>query len=163
MKLLPGKTFFYIDEMINSIKDGLNGTDGKRPLFELFAGVAHTGCGGGGIDRRNIWKYGTKFQYFQLEDLFGGPPFITGVKEFTEHDYLETTEFLRATKADDKCYCLCEVVRDGQSELGWSLYIHEIQPVSWETMRSAHASMGRMTDDGVVERQTKMCVGEDFW
>ncbi|OTA05002.1 hypothetical protein A9Z42_0056030 [Trichoderma parareesei] len=82
---------------------------------------------------------------------------------FAGSDYSESTTFLTATKADDKCYCLCEVVQDGQAELGWSLFIHEIQPVSWETMRCAHTSMGKLTDEGVVERQTKMCVDEDFW
>ncbi|KAH0494887.1 hypothetical protein TgHK011_008467 [Trichoderma gracile] len=158
MKLIPGKTFFYIDEMINSIKEQVGVGWGQREhgVFELFAGIAHTGCGDG-----RGWH--TRYQSFQLEDLFGGPPYITGFKAFTYYDYDESTEFLRATKTDDKCYCLCEVVQDFRSELGWSLYIHEIQPVSWETMRCAHASMGRMTDDGVVERQTKMCVGEDFW
>lgn len=156
MKLLPGKTFFYIDEMINSIKNEVKEADGRPLVFELFAAVAHAGWSRGGNGE-------PKFQYFQLEDLFGGPPFITGLKAFTSDDYEESAEFLKATKADDKCYCLCEVIQDGQSELGWSLVIHEIQPVTWETMRSAHASMGKMTDDGVVEKQTKMCVGEDFW
>ncbi|KAL7812889.1 hypothetical protein V8C44DRAFT_328312 [Trichoderma aethiopicum] len=156
MKLLPGKTFFYIDEMINSIKNEVKEADGRPLVFELFAAVAHAGWSRGS-------NLGQKFQYFQLEDLFGGPPFITGLKAFTFDDYEESAEFLKATKADDKCYCLCEVIQDGQSELGWSLVIHEIQPVTWETMRSAHASMGKMTDDGVIEKQTKMCVGEDFW
>ncbi|TFA99640.1 hypothetical protein CCMA1212_008379 [Trichoderma ghanense] len=156
MKLLPGKTFFYIDEMINSIKNEVKGADGEPLVFELFAAVAHAGCSG-----HDNW--GPKFQFFQLEDLFGGPPYITGLKAFTYHDYYESSEILRATKADDKCYCLCEVVRDGQSELGWSLLIHELQPVSWETMLSANANMGKMTDDGVVERQTKLSVSEEFW
>lgn len=156
MKLLPGKTFFYIDEMVNSIQQRVNGTDKEPLLFELFAGVAHTGYGGSG-------EWGQKFQYFQLEDLFGGPPYITGVKMFTHGEYHETRDFLKATKADDNCYCLCEVMQDGESELGWSLVIHEIQPVSWETMRCAHASIGKTTGEGVVERQTTMCMGEDFW
>ncbi|KAL6874925.1 hypothetical protein J3F83DRAFT_729185 [Trichoderma novae-zelandiae] len=154
MKLLPGRTFFYIDEMINSIKGGVNWVNGESLVFELFAAVARSGCG----------DNDGRFQYFQLEDLFGGPPFITGMMEFTEEDYhMYSSRFLRATKADDKCYCRCKVVKDEQSEHGWSLYIYDIQPVSWETMQSAHANMGKMTDDGVVERQTKMCVGEEFW
>lgn len=134
MGLFPDKTFFHINEMINAKKCKFFGLDAT---FELFARVVHTGCG--------VSPPGS-FQCFKLEDLFSGQPYMSGIMMFKKKEspiYCESSPFLAATKTEDKCYCLCEVIEDDRSELGWSLYIHDIQPVTWETIRSVHANMGK--------------------
>ncbi|KAL6827790.1 hypothetical protein V8C40DRAFT_205549 [Trichoderma camerunense] len=133
MGLIPAKTFFHISDMINAKKRSSYGTK----LVELFARVVHTGCGG--FDRKS-------FQCFRLEDLFGGKPYISGIMMFKDTEspiYCESSPFLAATKTEDKCYCLCDIVEDDNAMLRWSLYIYDIQPVSWETIRSVQANLGK--------------------
>ncbi|KAL7960089.1 hypothetical protein V8C34DRAFT_77255 [Trichoderma compactum] len=133
MRLVPGNTFFHLGEMMTTRENGSYGSD----LFELFARVVHTGCGGFGCK---------SFQCFRLEDLFGGQPYISGIMMFKDTEspiYCESSPFLAATKTEDKCYCRCRVVEDKKATLGWSLYIYDIQPVSWETIRSVHADLGK--------------------
>ncbi|EHK23932.1 uncharacterized protein TRIVIDRAFT_221180 [Trichoderma virens Gv29-8] len=131
MNLFPDKTFFRISEMINARKNMYFGS--RKSVFELFARVVHTGCGG--------FNFQT-FQSFKLGDLYGATPNIGGIMMFKGKEspiYCESSPFLAATKTDDKCYCLCEVVEDGMAALGWSLYIYDIQPVTWEIIQSADA------------------------
>ncbi|KAL6696771.1 hypothetical protein J3F84DRAFT_307784 [Trichoderma pleuroticola] len=133
MRLVPGETFFHISEVINAKNRRSYGSS----LIELFARVVHTGCGG--------FNY-KSFQCFKLEDLFGGKPHISGIMMFKDKEspiYCESSPFLAATKTEDKCYCLCEMVEDDKAALGWSLYIYDIQPVSWETIRTVHADLGK--------------------
>ncbi|KAL7951901.1 hypothetical protein V8C42DRAFT_305564 [Trichoderma barbatum] len=133
MSLLPNKTFFHINELMNARKRSRIGGD---DVVELFARVVYTGCG----------HSFPSFQRFELEDLCGGRPPIRGVMMFKDEEspiYCESSPFLAAENTDDKCYCLCQVEEDRGSSLGWSLYIYDIQPVSWETIRSAHANMGK--------------------
>lgn len=134
MRLVPGQTFFHISEMVNANK---RRSFCSGSAFELFARVVHTGCGG--------FNY-KSFQCFKLEDLFGGKPHISGIMMFKDKEspiYCESSPFLAATKTEDKCYCLCEVVEDEAASLRWSLIIHDIQPVTWETIRSVHAGLGK--------------------
>ncbi|KAL7788742.1 hypothetical protein V8C43DRAFT_105930 [Trichoderma afarasin] len=134
MEFIPSQTFFHISEMIHAKNRRYFGS---QYVFELFARVVHTGCGG--FD----WK---SFQCFKLEDLFGGKPHINGIMMFKDKEspiYCESSPFLAATKTEDKCYCRCSVVEDERAALGWSLYIYDIQPVSWETIRSVHANLGK--------------------
>ncbi|KAL5091395.1 hypothetical protein Trisim1_003003 [Trichoderma cf. simile WF8] len=133
IRLDPRNTFFHIREMINARH---RISYGSKEVV-LFARVVHTGCGG---------FYHKSFQCFKLEDLFGGKPHISGIMMFKDKEspiYCESSPFLAATKTEDKCYCLCELVEDDKAALGWSLYIHDIQPVSWETIRSVHANLGK--------------------
>lgn len=133
IRLDPRNTFFHIREMINARNRSSYGTK----EYVLFARVVHTGCGG----------FGHKsFQCFKLEDLFGGKPHISGIMMFKDKEspiYCESSPFLAATKTEDKCYCLCELVEDEHALLRRSLYIYDIQPVSWETIRSVHANLGK--------------------
>ncbi|OPB36300.1 hypothetical protein A0O28_0053790 [Trichoderma guizhouense] len=133
MSLVPGKTFFHIGDMINAKNRNFCGSE----LVELFARVVHTGCGGFGFK---------SFQCFRLEDLFGGKPYISGIMMFKDTEspiYCESSPFLAAAKTEDKCYCLCEIVEDDKTALRWSLHIYDIQPVSWEAIRSVHANLGK--------------------
>ncbi|PON28591.1 hypothetical protein TGAM01_v202438 [Trichoderma gamsii] len=138
MRLEPSTTFFHINEMILAKK--LPFTDGA--VYELFARVVNFGCA----------DFPPHYQYFQLEDLFGGMPHLSGVlmryksgvdwyKQKGCSVECEATHFAVATEAEGKCYCLCEPVPDSSSELGWSIYIREIQLVTWETIRSVHAHL----------------------
>ncbi|QYS95635.1 hypothetical protein H0G86_002913 [Trichoderma simmonsii] len=133
MRLDPRNTFFHIREMINA----MNRISYYSKKVELFARVVHTGCGG--FDCKS-------FQCFKLEDLFGGKPHISGIMMFKDKEspiYCESSPFLAATKTEDKCYCLCEIVEDEKAPLRRSLVIHDIQPVSWETIRSVHGNLGK--------------------
>ncbi|KAL7929616.1 hypothetical protein V8C35DRAFT_315295 [Trichoderma chlorosporum] len=135
MRLVPNKTFFHINEMIQAKNEKFRWNE--EPMFELFARVVHTGCGVNSFE---------SFQSFELEDLFGGQPYMSGLMMFAMKEspiYCESSPFLVATKEDDKCYCLCQVVDDQHAALGRSLNIHDIQPVSWETIRSVHANMSK--------------------
>ncbi|KAL6896993.1 hypothetical protein GGI43DRAFT_409932 [Trichoderma evansii] len=138
MRLEPSMTFFHINEMILAKK--LPFTSGA--VYELFARVVNFGCA----------DFPPHYQYFQLEDLFGGMPhlsgvlmrFKSGVDRYAQKGCsteCEAAQFASATEAEGKCYCLCEPVQDSRSELGWSIYIREIQPVTWETIRSVHAHL----------------------
>lgn len=133
MRLDPRNTFFHIREMINARN---RSSYGSKEVV-LFARVVHTGCGG--FDYKS-------FQCFKLEDLFGGTPHISGIMMFKDKEspiYCESSPFLAATKTEDKCYCLCEIVEDEKAPLRRSLVIHDIQPVSWETIRSVHANLDK--------------------
>ncbi|KKO98557.1 hypothetical protein THAR02_09333 [Trichoderma harzianum] len=133
IRLDPRNTFFHIREMINARH---RISYGSKEVV-LFARVVHTGCGG--FDHQS-------FQCFKLEDLFGGKPHISGIMMFKDTEspiYCESSPFLAATKTEDKCYCLCELVEDDKAALRWSLHIYDIQPVSWETIRSVHANLGK--------------------
>ncbi|KAL7907201.1 hypothetical protein GGI35DRAFT_82514 [Trichoderma velutinum] len=135
MRLVPGKTFFHINPMITAQKE--ISSRFEEPIIELFARVVHTGCGVCSSE---------SFQCFELEDFFPGQPYLSGLMRFEKREspiYCESSPFLATTKADDKCYCLCQVVEDEKAALGWSLIIHDIQPVSWETIRSVYAGLGK--------------------
>ncbi|KAK1248793.1 hypothetical protein MKX08_007013 [Trichoderma sp. CBMAI-0020] len=136
MRLEPSMTFFHINEMILAKKLPMTG----GAVYELFARVVNYGCA----------DLSPHYQYFQLEDLFGGMPYLSGLLIRTWIDWstrkgcsveCEATQFASATEAEGKCYCVCEPVQDDSSELGWSIYIREIQPVTWETIRSVHAQL----------------------
>ncbi|KAL7899745.1 hypothetical protein HDV64DRAFT_277378 [Trichoderma sp. TUCIM 5745] len=138
MRLDPSMTFFHINEMILAKKLPFTG----GAVYELFARVVNFGCA----------DFPPHYQYFQLEDLFGGMPHLNGVlmrfksgvdrqKQKGCSTECEATHFANATEAEGKCYCLCEPVPDSLSELGWSIYIREISPVTWETIRSVHAHL----------------------
>lgn len=138
MRLDPSMTFFHINEMILAKKRPFTG----GAIYELFARVVNFGCA----------DFPPHYQYFQLEDLFGGMPHLSGLllrfkpgvdryKQKGCSAECEATHFANATEAEGKCYCLCEPVPDSSSELGWSIYIREIQPVTWETIRSVHAHL----------------------
>lgn len=127
-------TFFHINEMILAKKRPLTG----GAVYELFARVVNYGCA----------NFSSHYQYFQLEDLFGGTPYLSGLlmrfwldrsKQKGCSTECEATQFESVTEAEGKCYCVCEPVHDSSSELGFSIYIREIRPVTWETIRSVHA------------------------
>ncbi|PTB43999.1 hypothetical protein M441DRAFT_338811 [Trichoderma asperellum CBS 433.97] len=136
MRLEPSMTFFHINEMILAKKQPF--TSGA--VYELFARVVNFGCA----------DFPPHYQYFQLEDLFGGMPYLSGlILRFWADRSIqqgcsiecEATQFASVTEAEGKCYCVCEPVQDSSAELGWSIYIREIRPVTWETIRSVHAHL----------------------
>jgi hypothetical protein len=138
MRLAPSMTFFHINEMILAKKLPFTG----GAVYELFARVVNYGCA----------DFPPHYQYFQLEDLFGGQPYLSGLlirfndgidRNEQRGCYIEceATQFAGETKSEGKCYCLCEPVEDSSSEFGWSIYIREIRPVTWETIRSVHAHL----------------------
>lgn len=137
MRLEPSMTFFHINEMILAKKLPMTG----GAVYELFARVMNYGCAD---------YFSPHYQYFQLEDLFGGMPYLSGLvlRFWSDRSTqkgcsveCEATQFESAIEAEGKCYCVCEPVQDDSSELGWSIYIREIQPVTWETIRSVHAHL----------------------
>lgn len=138
MMLRPGLTFFHINEVTISKKAFQNG----RTTFGLFARVVRAGCGSD-----EYWP--KDFQCFQLEDLFGGQPYLSGITFFEETESplrRQPSLFVQAGENEDKCFCLCQYVNEEchvpGTRLGWGVYIHEILPVTWETIRIVHTQVG---------------------
>ncbi|RFU79472.1 hypothetical protein TARUN_2737 [Trichoderma arundinaceum] len=135
MSLLPSQTFFHINEMITAKRSKFRFK--HDTMLELFARVVRTGCGSDSPG---------DFQCFQFEDLFGGQPYLSGFMSFNRAETplrCESHPFLIAAATEDKCYCLGKLVEDVHAPLGWSILIRDIQPVTWEVIRSVHAHMGK--------------------
>lgn len=125
-KLEPFRTFIRIRDLVQTKSEMFQNS--KNTVFELFARVLYS-------TRENF----SHKQYFQFRDLFEEtPPYLSG----TLGDWrapvsirLATDGFLAPTNAGSKCYCQCLLIPDERCELGWSLAIRDIRPVTWKDVR----------------------------
>jgi hypothetical protein len=134
--LKPFKTFLHIKDLVDTKAQMFSNSDTAH--FELFTRVLYS-------SRENF----THKQFFQFRDLLKEtPPYLNGtLRDWRALPFAEQAlaEFIKKQRAGTKCYCLCTLIPDRRSALGWSAVIKDIRPISWKEIRLVVDRLG-LTD-----------------
>lgn len=124
--LKPFKTFLHIKDLIDTKNQMFSNSHAAN--FELFTRVLYS-------SRENF----THKQFFQFRDLLKEtPPYLNGtLRDWRALPLAEQAlnEFTKKQRAGTKCYCLCTLIPDRRSALGWLAVIKDIRPISWKEIR----------------------------
>ncbi|KAH8887692.1 hypothetical protein GQ53DRAFT_827092 [Thozetella sp. PMI_491] len=122
------RTCFRIGELLN---EGSRMVSKQQDtIFELYARVTYS--------NREI---GVHIQHFQFVDLFREEqPYPSGVLYGWPAGSLldrQSASFLQPSTK--KCRCICRLIKDNKSVIGWSLVVYSIKQVGWdETLFAKH-------------------------
>lgn len=124
--LKPFKTFLHIKDLVDTKAQMFSNSHTAH--FELFTRVLYS-------SRENF----THKQFFQFRDLLKEtPPYLNGtLRDWKALPLAEQAlnGFMKKQRAGTKCYCLCTLIPDRRSALGWSAVIKDIRPISWKEIR----------------------------
>lgn len=124
--LKPFKTFLHIKDLVDTKAQMFSNSHTAH--FELFTRVLYS-------SRENF----THKQFFQFRDLLKEtPPYLNGtLRDWKTLPLAEQAlnGFIKKQRAGTKCYCLCTLIPDRRSALGWSAVVKDIRPISWKEIR----------------------------